>query len=87
MGDADGQLTDGMGRAIQRNARAGLVFGSRGRTDGKNDRSSRAGGGAVSPLKWTKLLTGNWLSNFFLGGALIHSVHTAGTSRKLKIQT
>lgn len=86
MGDADGQLTDGMGCAVQRNACVGLVFGSRGRTNGENDRSSRAGGGAVSPLKWTKLLSGNWISNcLFL--ALIHSVYTAGTSRKLKIQT
>lgn len=52
MGDADGQLADGMGRPVQRDAGAGSVPSSGGGKDGKDDRGSGAGGGAMSPPEW-----------------------------------
>lgn len=43
MGDADGKLVDRVGHPVQRNSSAGLIFGSRGRTNGEDDRRGRAG--------------------------------------------
>lgn len=66
MGDADGKLPDRVGRPVQGDAGAGPVLGSRSREDGEDNRSSRAGGGAVPPPQWTQLLSGkrNKLSMF-----------------------
>lgn len=58
MGDADGELVDGVGRSVQGDARAGPVLGSGGREDGKGDGGGGAGGGAVSPPQRAELLSG-----------------------------
>lgn len=58
VGDADGQLADGVGCPIQRDASAGSVLSSGGWKDEKDDRGCWAGGRAMSPPEWPQLFPG-----------------------------
>lgn len=86
MGYADGQLSDGVGCPVQRDAGAGPLLGSRGGTDGKDYWSGGAGGGTVSSTQWTQLLSGTrrkengLLWHFLFFPPRILCVNTAGIS-------